>query len=169
MAGVADPAAMVSMQVFVEGADAVIATLRGIQNRCIGPEPAAAAVFSLFEAQEANVFDQLHGVYVDTSRVRASLTEPAAEGAVRSVTPFEWVFGSDVWYGRFLTTVIGPPSGVPRGMKRNPPSAVLRIPLYTQVAAGQLILRYVARGEGGRFEGATASVGMGGAAYRPPA
>jgi hypothetical protein len=87
----------------LEGASETIAWLRGIGNRAADAGPQMAAEFEILAAEEAKVFSDLDGRYVDTGRTMESLTELAGADAIREITPWGIVFGTSVPYAEYLT------------------------------------------------------------------
>jgi hypothetical protein len=114
------------MSVKVIGAEKAIHDTEAIAGRVRTLHEPLRSSFRLMESGEEVVFAQLAGRYVMTGTVRRSLTTPAGDSAVRQPIENGVKFGTSIWYARFLTQRIGPatPKG---GMKRPPPSAVLRI------------------------------------------
>jgi hypothetical protein len=73
-------------------------SLHGIAKRALHPEPVWEAAF---EAQEARQGYPFRGrQLVRTGRLRDSLTQPGADGAIREVHADYALFGTDVPYAR---------------------------------------------------------------------
>lgn len=112
-----------------EGVDATSEDLAGVARRLVNAEPAFVDVARILERGEQRLFKRLRGKYVDTGATRASLTQPDANGAIRQAHGDELVFGTSIWYARFL--------------RRKKKSAVLVLQPTERKAAAQTILDYV--------------------------
>jgi hypothetical protein len=76
--------------------------LAGVSARMSNAQPAFTQIERILEQGEQRQFDRLHGKYVRTGATRASLTQPSANGAIRQAHADELVFGTNVWYAKFL-------------------------------------------------------------------
>jgi hypothetical protein len=84
------------------GVEKTVADLEGISHRMTDAEPAFVEAARILERGERRLFTRLHGKYVRTGATRDSLTQPAANHAIREAHADELVFGTSVWYARFL-------------------------------------------------------------------
>lgn len=84
------------------GAEETSRDLEGVEQRMIHAEPAFTRIERILEAGEQRQFNRLHGKYVRTGATRASLTQPTANGAIRQAHADELVFGTRIWYAKFL-------------------------------------------------------------------
>jgi hypothetical protein len=114
------------------------ARLGPIAARMAEPQPAFAGVMTAIEAQERSVFAGYEGRYVETGALRASLTETAAAGAIRELTPTGATFGSSIFYARF--------QGTTGSGSHGPPSAILRASQAEASLAARAIKDYVLYG-----------------------
>jgi len=120
------------------GAEKTQRDLGGVVSRLGNLTPVWPTETKVMEANEESVFAALGGRYVQTGAVRGSLTGEGP-GAVRRVEGDRLEFGTSIYYARYLTEKIGPatPAG---GMKRPPPSAVLKLePEAAQLAARKMM------------------------------
>jgi hypothetical protein len=114
-----------------------------VMRRMLNHRTGMRRTIPLLEEAERATFAELGGRYVKTGATKRSLTEARAEGAVRRPSAHALAFGTKVWYARFLTEEIGPPTAG-GGMKRNPPSAVISKPSEaTQQACAEIVMRYI--------------------------
>jgi hypothetical protein len=84
------------------GVEKTTADLEGISHRMTDAEPAFVEAARILERGEQRLFKRLHGKYVRTGATRDSLTQPAANHAIREAHADELVFGTSIWYARFL-------------------------------------------------------------------
>lgn len=85
-----------------EGADKAAHELALISHRMIHLEPAKLPIMKVFEAGELRHFNRLRGRYVLTGATKASLTEDSGPDAIRKAHGDEFIFGTSVFYARFL-------------------------------------------------------------------
>ena len=111
------------------GGEEAIDDLDGIAKRMEHARPAFEAVSEILEAGEERHFSGLRGRYVRTGALRDSLTQPDANGAIREAHADELVFGTSIYYARFL--------------RRKRKSAVLVLKPLERKAASKTILDYV--------------------------
>lgn len=109
--------------------------LEGISRRMVHAEPAYEQVATVLEEGEKRHFARLRGKYVDSGALLASLTQPSANGAIREAHADELVFGSSLYYAKFLR----------KGKK----SAVLVLLPKERKTASQTILDYIVHGASG--------------------
>lgn len=129
------------------GADKVRGDLGAITDRLIDSRPIMRKQARVLELNETAVFEGLAGRYVDTGATKRSLTEPGGEHAIREATPHGLSFGSSIWYAHYLTEHIGPVTDK-GGMKRHPPSAVLKLePETAHVIAADVLGQIVGSSE----------------------
>ena len=91
-------------------------------------------VLRILEQGERRHFKGLRGRYVDTGATMRSLTEPSDPNAIREVQPDELVFGTKVYYARFL--------------RRKRKSAVLVLKPTEKRMASKVVLDHITRGFG---------------------
>lgn len=103
--------------------------LDGIARRMLDARPAFEAVEKILESGEERHFASLRGRYVRTGALKASLTQPDANGAIREAHADELVFGTSIYYARFL--------------RRKRKSAVLVLKPIERRSASRTILDYV--------------------------
>lgn len=115
------------------GTEKTSSDLAGVAHRLQNAEPAYLQVARILERGEQRLFTRLRGKYVDTGATRASLTQPHANGAIRRAHADELVFGSSIWYAKFLR----------KGKK----SAVLVLQPTERKAITQTVLDYVTSGD----------------------
>lgn len=114
----------VALDVSLEGAEKVERDLDRMVKRLHNLSPVMHKAMRRMEERERLLFSG--GRYVNTGRTRASLTAPAASGAVRKVKRDGLEFGSRVSYARYLVENPGPvtPDG---GLRRaGHPSAIMK-------------------------------------------
>lgn len=85
-----------------EGADEVADRIAKLSLRFIHLEPIRERVMNIFEQGEERHFNRQKGRYVRTGALRDSLTQPNANGAIREAHGDEFVFGTSIFYARFL-------------------------------------------------------------------
>lgn len=137
---------MASSGVQLLGARQVRKSLAEISSRAHAPiETQAAHVFTILEEGEDLLFAGYHGKYVRTGATKASLTSPAANDAIREAHADELVFGTSVWYARFLTRKVGAKTSR-GGRKHDGTSAVLRFPKRMREAIAERYLHEVVYG-----------------------
>jgi hypothetical protein len=95
-------AASLTYEIQALGTEETEADLAGVSRRMANAAPAFAESARILERGEQRVFDRLHGKYVRTGATKASLTQPAANGAIREVHADALIFGTSIWYARFL-------------------------------------------------------------------
>jgi hypothetical protein len=127
------------------GEEKVVRDLAGISGRMLDLQPVFRGEIQRLEASEARLFDELGGRYVDTGATRDSLTASGGRGAVRETTRSTLAFGSSVYYARFLVEHPGPVTDK-GGLKRPPPSAVLKLEPETAELAARDVGEHVMRG-----------------------
>jgi hypothetical protein len=93
------------LDVSIRGADKVEHDLLGISRRADNLSPVFRKEMRMLERREMVMFA---GKYVDTGRLRASLTQESAPGAVREILPNGFKFGSSIWYGKYQVVNPGP-------------------------------------------------------------
>lgn len=84
------------------GVDKTESDLEGIAHRLTHAEPAFMEVARILEKGEQRLFARLGGKYVNTGATRASLTQATANQAIREAHADELVFGTRVWWAKFL-------------------------------------------------------------------
>jgi hypothetical protein len=100
--------------------------LGGMAQRTDDLSEVFRAEIKFMERFEGEVFSGYGGKYVETGRLRDSLTTPGA-GAVRRPSEKGLIFGTSIFYGRFQTSEIGPET--PRGgMRRSGENMVVKMP-----------------------------------------
>lgn len=119
--------------------------MRGFARRMVLPQPALDAAMHVLEEGEKALFESFDGKYVDTGALEASLTQATANGAIRRAHGLTVEFGTSLWYARFQKR-IGPPSGKPRGRKREGRSKIVKASTAERVVVRQLVLDYVMEG-----------------------
>jgi hypothetical protein len=112
--------------------------LAGVAERFARPEVAFGAVLREFESEERSIFASFAGKYVRTGALRASLTDAAASGAIRHLTPSGATFGSSIWYARFQGT-----SGPERHGR---PSAILKVTAREAELATRTLMEFILHG-----------------------
>lgn len=112
------------------GVEKTIGDLEGIAHRMSDAQPAFEEAMRILERGEQRLFRRLHGKYVRTGATRDSLTQPAANHAIREAHADELVFGTSVWYARFLRNKRGK-------------SAVLVLTPTERKQIGETILDYI--------------------------
>lgn len=95
-------------------------------------EPAFKLVAEILEKGEERHFKGLQGRYVRTGALRDSLTQPSANGAIREIHGDQLIFGTSIFYAKFL--------------RKRKKSAVLVLKPTERKAAAATILAYVSRG-----------------------
>jgi hypothetical protein len=133
----------------VIGVGKVTSDLHGIAERMIDVAPALAAQIHPLEVAQEAAFAALGGRYVDTGAVRRSLTMSGTEGAVRRLSGNELMFGTAIWYARFLTERVGPQTEA-GGMARPLPLAVMKLPPAMADEAGHAVARHIVGDAGER-------------------
>lgn len=108
--------------------------LDGIASRMSNARPAFELVEKILESGEERHFNGLKGRYVRTGATKASLTDGNANGAIREAHADELVFGTSIYYARFL--------------RRKKRSAVLVLKPLERKASARTILDYI-MGEAG--------------------
>lgn len=103
--------------------------LEGISHRMTNAEPAFMEVARILERGEQRVFARARGKYVLTGATRASLTQANANQAIREAHGDQLIFGTHVWYAKFL--------------RKRKKSAVLVLLPTERKAARETILDYV--------------------------
>lgn len=111
------------------GDEKAAADLDGISVRMQNARPAFELVQEILQAGEERHFAGLRGRYVRTGALKASLTQPNANGAIREAHADELVFGTSIYYARFL--------------RRKKKSAVLVLKPIERKAASRTILDFI--------------------------
>lgn len=106
--------------------------LEGISARMKNARPAFDEVAGVLEEGEQRHFARLRGKYVDSGALLASLTQPSANDAIRDAHADELVFGSSLYYAKYLR----------KGKK----SAVLVLLPKERKTAAKTILDYITYG-----------------------
>jgi hypothetical protein len=114
------------------GVDEAEDVLKGVSYRMQHAGPAFDEVATSLEEGEKRHFTRLRGRYVDSGDLMASLTQSTANGAIRDSHADELVFGSSIYYAKFLR----------KGKK----SAVLVLLPKERKTAAKTILDYVTYG-----------------------
>lgn len=91
--------AIIEIQAF--GFHAATGKLKRVALRLVNAQPAFEAIEDVLEAGEKRIFKRLRGKYVDTGRLMESLTQPAANDAIRDAHAAGLDFGTATWYARF--------------------------------------------------------------------
>jgi hypothetical protein len=120
----------------VIGADAAVEDLDGISRRMRDARPAFEAVQEILQAGEERHFASLKGRYVRTGALKASLTQDSANGAIREAHADELVFGTSIYYARFLRGG----RATKRGSRK---SAVLVLKPLERKAASRTIMDFI--------------------------
>lgn len=113
--------------------------MRTIAVRLRNARPAFELVLRLLERGEERLFKRFRGKYVDTGALKASLTQPDANDAIRVAHADELEFGTKLFYAKYLTD-------------KNRKSAVLRLLPKERKEANATILEYIMHGVGGGGE-----------------
>jgi hypothetical protein len=113
--------------------------LEGVTHRMVNAEPAFVEVERILERGEHRLFDRAHGRYVDTGATRESLTQPEANGAIREAHGDQLIFGTRIWYAKFLRK----PG---RGRSGKTKSAILVLAPTERKQARETILDYIRGG-----------------------
>ena len=114
----------VGVRVSMRGARKVELDLARMRGRMRNVSPAGRRLVRLLEIRERAMFTGRR--YTNTGRLRRSLTQRHAPGAIRKITSDNVLFGSSVWYGRFQVEDPGPVTEK-GGLKRvGHPSAILK-------------------------------------------
>lgn len=108
--------------------------LAGVAGRMSNAQPAFTEIERILEAGEQRQFNRLHGKYVRTGATRASLTQPSANGAIRQAHADELIFGTSIWYAKFL--------------RKKKKSAVLVLLPKERKAITQTMLDHITSGDG---------------------
>lgn len=106
--------------------------LEGISKRMTHLQPVMPTVERTLEAGEARHFAGLGGKYQDTGAVLQSLTQPNANGAIREHHADELVFGTDIYYAKYL--------------RKKKKSAVLVLKPTEKKKAAKLIIEFIVEG-----------------------
>jgi hypothetical protein len=114
--------------------------LEGIAHRMVNAEPAFVEVERILERGEKRLFDRARGRYVRTGATRASLTQPEANGAIREAHGDQLVFGTRIWYAKFLRKPGSRRSGKTK-------SAILVLAPTERKRARETILEYIRGGD----------------------
>lgn len=114
------------------GVDQAEDKLNAIDRRMVNARPAYDEVAGILEEGERRHFGRLRGRYVDTGELMASLTQPNANGAIRDAHADELIFGTEVYYAKYLR----------KGKK----SAVLVLLPKERKTAARTILDYIVHG-----------------------
>lgn len=112
------------------GVDQTERRLNAVERRMRDARPAFEKVARILESGEQRHFNSLKGRYVDTGALKASLTQPNANGAIRKAHRDELEFGTSIFYARFL--------------RRKKKSAVLVLKPIERKAAVATILDFIA-------------------------
>jgi hypothetical protein len=123
--------------------------LHGIAERMLDVRPALREQTRTLEASEEATFAGLGGRYVDTGAVKRSLTMSGTQGAIRRLDGQELLFGTDIFYARFLTEHVGPQTEA-GGLKRPRPVAVMKLEPATAEVAGRAVARHIVGDAGER-------------------
>lgn len=91
-----------SYEITAVHADRVAAAYGDVGEAVEHAEPAFEEIVGMLEAEEARHFRLMRGRYVLTGQTEASLTQPDARDAIRRVHGDSLVFGTSVYYARFL-------------------------------------------------------------------
>jgi hypothetical protein len=109
--------------------------LEGVEQRILHAEPAFTEIERILEQGEQRHFNRLHGKYVRTGATRASLTQPSANGAIREAHTDQLIFGTKIWYAKFL--------------RKKKKSAVLVLLPKERKAITQTMLDHITNGDSG--------------------
>jgi len=113
-----------NVDVDIVGAERLMRRCDGIAWRLTHQEPVMKEAMNRLEKSEEKFFgDQ----YVDTGRLRDSLTNEHAEGAIRRVLPTGAVFGSSIYYAPFQVEDPGPITPAGGLVRHGHPSAILKV------------------------------------------
>jgi len=112
-----------------------------VSRRLTNAKPAFSEVLDILEEGERRHFARLRGKYVRTGELMASLTQPAANDAIREAHGDGLVFGTSTYYAQFQTA-----SRKARATglvtKQKGKSAVLVLQPKAKKAASQAILDF---------------------------
>ena len=100
----ATPSRGLDIKLSASGVSQTTDRYRGIQYRMTHAQHAFVQVQRILEAGERRHFAGLGGKYVRTGATLASLTQPDGINAIRNAHNDELIFGSSVWYAKFLRT-----------------------------------------------------------------
>lgn len=131
-----------ALEFSVIGAAKAIRDTLGIGTRMRQVQDPLRASFKKMEDAEQLVFAGLGGRYVNSGAVKRSLTEAGGEGAVREEMADGVKFGTSIWYAHFLTEHVGPPTDK-GGLKRPPPSAVLKLTPALRAEIGRDLTAFI--------------------------
>jgi hypothetical protein len=120
----------------LRGIDEQVADLDAISYRMRNAAPAFRDVIPTMERAEMRLFARLRGRYVDTGRLLASLTTSVSPNAIRDVGDDELIFGTSVYYARFLRAG-------KYGKRRGRKSAVLNLLPRERKQVAATILDYI--------------------------
>lgn len=116
------------------GVDKAEKDLNNIARRMHNARPAFEEAAKILEEGEKRHFARLRGRYVDSGALLASLTQPSANGAIRDAHADELIFGTSLYYAKYL--------------RKKKKSAVLVMQPKTRKTASQTILDYIVNGPG---------------------
>lgn len=141
--------ASVTMEVTVEPPgrqDELAAKLEEVAFRADDWRLPFREIMGLLERDEARHFRSLRGRYVLTGATRASLTQPAANGAIRELHAGSLHFGSSLDTARYLTKSPHDPFNeqVPKPHRPDLLSGVLVFRGVTKKEASRIILEHTA-------------------------
>jgi hypothetical protein len=116
-----------------------------VADRITNVQPAFDDIFTMLEEGEKELFAGVAPKYDRTGDLKRSLTKRVAPGAIRDADHNGAIFGSSIWYGKFLSKSqedmpLGQISGDRRTFK---PSAVLVLQPKTTRRIADLVLDYI--------------------------
>jgi len=130
----------VSFTISVHDAEKTSGNYDEVSRRLRNAKPAFSEVLDILEEGEQRHFARLHGKYVRTGALMASLTQPTANAAIREAHGDGLVFGTSTYYAKFLTKERRSTTG--EVTKQKGKSAVLVLQPKAKKAASQVILDF---------------------------
>jgi hypothetical protein len=121
----------VSYELVLTGGESTAHDYEEIADRLVRARPAFESAQRIIEDGETRLFASFRGKYVRTGALRASLTQPTANGAIRRAHHDELEFGTSIFYAKFQK-------------KRNSKKpVVLELKPRTRRAVAEHILEYI--------------------------
>ena len=131
----------VSFTISVHDAEKTSGNYDEVSRRLRNAKPAFSEVLDILEEGEQRHFARLHGKYVRTGALMASLTQPTANAAIREAHGDGLVFGTSTYYAKFLTKERRSRT-TGEVTKQKGKSAVLVLQPKAKKAASQVILDF---------------------------